>query len=98
MSDDGRTTNLTKARARQIVRRHTRGYMKPSLHHWDDAYMRCPLCHGDVALIGRPFERRYREPSAAEWDATMMRHLLDPEDEDRCPQVASVRPGSEWKE
>jgi hypothetical protein len=92
-----RLEGLTKAKARQIARK-PRGYFRPNLISYEGTYVVCPLCRAHVGLIPRPFARQYSEPSAAELDATIVRHLTDRYDDSRCPEVASVRPGSEWKD
>ena len=98
MKELGTVEIMTVGLAKDLIRAcRGNGYMKPSLDNWDGAYVRCPLCTGDIPLIERPYARRWKTPSAAEWQATHLRHLTDPYADSRCPQVRSVRAGSEWR-
>lgn len=85
---------MTRTRARQVASRVV-GYGSPGEpgRHLDD-YLICPLCHDLVSLAGRPWPRYLKAPSGAEMRDALTRHLLDADEESRCAQVASVRPGS----
>lgn len=89
---------LTKAQA-VVVARGVYGYVSPGEpgRHRED-YASCPLCRGRVSLADRPYPRSLQAPSAREIRDAVVRHLTVRYGDERCPVVASVRPGSEWKD